>query len=206
MLGSLWAGADESCTPQIWESAGLIRPAGPLPISTTFPSPTTRYEESQLATAERSYGPQTAADRGRHQRPLQQPVRVPLLRRPRVRLQERLQSHDRVQHPRLARDLKLCPRLAHRDFSQGGDQCSGAVLNQVHTVLLNCLVSASHLASNRSVTFLLQRFMGFAAVASRFCLPWSQVPAQYHPHRTAELHLRFEAKFSVQTHRRGRTL
>jgi hypothetical protein len=39
------------------------------------------------------------------------------------------------------------------------------VLNHVHTVLLNRLVSASHFTSNRSVTFLLRRLIGFAAVA-----------------------------------------
>jgi hypothetical protein len=36
----------------------------------------------------------------------------------------------------------------------------GAVLNLVHTVLLNRLASASHFAGNRSVTFLFQRLIG----------------------------------------------
>ena len=42
---------------------------------------------------------------------------------------------------------------------------TGAVLNHVHAVLSNRLASGSHLASNRSVTFLLQRLIGFPAVA-----------------------------------------
>jgi hypothetical protein len=40
------------------------------------------------------------------------------------------------------------------------------------------LARASHFAGNRSVTFLLQPLMGFAAVAERFCLPFSLAPAQ----------------------------
>ena len=119
-LGLRWAGADESCTPQIWESPGPTRLVGPPPISTTFPSPTTHCEGSQLATAARSCGPQTAADRRRHQRPPQQLVRVPLLRRPRARLHVLLQLRGRVR--RLRRDLKFCHGLAHRDFSEAGDQ------------------------------------------------------------------------------------
>ena len=42
---------------------------------------------------------------------------------------------------------------------------TGAVLNHVHTVLLNRLASGSHLAGNRSVTFLFQRLIGFALFA-----------------------------------------
>jgi photosystem II stability/assembly factor-like uncharacterized protein len=77
-LGSLWAGVAESCTPQIWESAGPTRPVGRPQISTTFPSPTTRCEGSQLATAARSSGQQTAVDRGPHQHPLQPLVQHPV--------------------------------------------------------------------------------------------------------------------------------
>ena len=121
-LGLRWAGADESCTPQIWESPGPTRPVGPPPISTTFPSPATRCEGSQLATAARSYGPQTAADQRRLQRQLQLRHRR-LQCHAELQLRERLQSHGRVRHPHLARHLKFCRGLAHRDFSEGGDQC-----------------------------------------------------------------------------------
>jgi hypothetical protein len=50
-------------------------------------------------------------------------------------------------------------------LAREGISATGAVLNQVHTVHLNRLASASHFASNRSVTFLLARLIGFAAVA-----------------------------------------
>jgi photosystem II stability/assembly factor-like uncharacterized protein len=50
------------------ELPGPTRVVGPPPISTTFPSPATHCAGSQLATPARSYEPQTAADRRRHQR------------------------------------------------------------------------------------------------------------------------------------------
>ena len=50
-------------------------------------------------------------------------------------------------------------------LAREGISATGAVLNHVHTVLLNRLASASHFAGNRSVTFLLQPLIGFAAVA-----------------------------------------
>ena len=46
-----------------------------------------------------------------------------------------------------------------------GISATAKVLNHVQTVLLNRLGSGSHLAGNRPVTFLLQRLIGFAAVA-----------------------------------------
>jgi len=50
-------------------------------------------------------------------------------------------------------------------LAREGISAVGAVLNLVHTVLLNRLASASHFAGNRSVTFLFQRLIGFAPVA-----------------------------------------
>jgi hypothetical protein len=50
-------------------------------------------------------------------------------------------------------------------LAREGNSATGAVLNRVHMVRLNRLASGPHLGSNRSVTFLLQRLIGFAAVA-----------------------------------------
>jgi hypothetical protein len=47
-------------------------------------------------------------------------------------------------------------------LAREGISATGAVLNHVHTVLLNRLASSSHLAGNRSVTFLFQRLICFA--------------------------------------------
>ena len=80
--GLRWAQADESHTARTLELPGPTRPVGPPPISTTFPSPATRCEGSQLATAARFSGQQTEANRGRHLRLLQQLVRHPVLHQP----------------------------------------------------------------------------------------------------------------------------
>ena len=50
-------------------------------------------------------------------------------------------------------------------LAREGPSATGARINHVHTVLLNRLAFASHFAGNRSVTFLFQRLIGFAAVA-----------------------------------------
>ena len=55
-------------------------------------------------------------------------------------------------------------------LAREGISATGAVPNHVHTVLLNRLASGSHFASNRSVTFLLQRLIGFAAVCLKILL------------------------------------
>jgi hypothetical protein len=47
---------------------------------------------------------------------------------------------------------------------EGRITATGAALNHVHTVQLNRLASGSHLAGNRSVTFLFQRLIGFAVL------------------------------------------
>ena len=121
--GLRWARADESHIAQTLELPGSTRPVGPPPISTTFPSPPTGCTGSQLVTAARFFGQQTAA---RH-RPLppQRQLRHRRLRPRRAQLREPLQSHGRVRHPRLARHFKFCRGLADGEFSEGGDQCCG---------------------------------------------------------------------------------
>ena len=75
-------------------------------------------------------------------------------------------SRTAASHTRTSPDT-LSSVAGSRTVILGRERISaaGAMLNQVHTVQLNRLASASHFASNRSVTFLLQRLIGFAAVA-----------------------------------------
>jgi hypothetical protein len=153
---------DESCTPQIWELPGAIRPVGPPPISTTFPSPTTRCEGSQLATAARSYGQQTAADRRHHLLPRQRQLRhrQRRLRPRRAQPRELLQLHGRVQHPRLARPIKFCRGLAH-PMVASADQRYRLGVKPVHTVLSDRSTSVSSL--------LVTDLLPFIAAVDRFC-------------------------------------